>query len=195
MKKRNITPVEDVYLERSATDATAQVLRLKQSGADVIIANLYPTEIVIFLRDAQKYGLKVPVIATHAVALEQTLDRLNDPAAVENLYVFYPLIAPLQDAKMKPWIDLAKKARPNEAADFLSVIGIGGAVVVKKALEDAGPNPTREKVIAALNNMKNFDTGVMAAPLTFAPDDHVGLKSGNMIAYRDGKPTLVTRIR
>ena len=46
------------------SDATAQVLRLQSSGADVIATLLYPPEAAVFLRDALKYGLKGPFLGT-----------------------------------------------------------------------------------------------------------------------------------
>ena len=46
------------------TDATAQVLKLKQANPDFILGCLYEAETVIFLRDAKKYGVRVPVMGT-----------------------------------------------------------------------------------------------------------------------------------
>lgn len=42
---------------------------------------------------------------------------------------------------------------------FYSLEGFMGAKIVVEALRRAGPNPTRAKIIAALNTMKDFDLG------------------------------------
>ena len=47
--------------------------------------------------------------------------------------------------------------------------GIPPAMAVVNALKAAGPQPTREKVLAALETMK-FDSGVMAGPIEFGPE-------------------------
>ena len=51
--------------------------------------------------------------------------------------------------------------------------GFAGAKVLVEALRRAGPHPTREKVLAALNNMRRFDVGGME--LNFTPTSHTGL--------------------
>jgi len=61
-----------------------------------------------------------------------------------------------------------------------------------EALKKAGPEPTREKFIEALNSIKNLDTGVLSAPITFSVDDHAGVKSGSMMTTIDGKFASVT---
>jgi ABC-type branched-subunit amino acid transport system substrate-binding protein len=56
-----------------------------------------------------------------------------------------------------------QKAMKKHAADkplsFYSLEGFIGAKIVVEALKRAGANPTREKVIAALNSMKEYDVG------------------------------------
>ena len=71
-------------LERGQTDSTAQVLKLKQAKPDFILGCLYEAETVIFLRDAKKYGLRVPVMGTAGTDLENTLERLGDKDAVSS---------------------------------------------------------------------------------------------------------------
>ena len=56
-----------------------------------------------------------------------------------------------------------------------------------EALKRAGPDLTREKFINALNSLKNFDTGLLSAPISFSPEDHAGVKSGEMMTSLDGK--------
>ena len=64
IKSQGIDLVMELALERGQTDTTAQVLKLKQANLDFILGCLYEAETVIFLRDAKKYGLKVPVMGT-----------------------------------------------------------------------------------------------------------------------------------
>ena len=51
--------------------------------------------------------------------------------------------------------------------------GFASAKVLVEALRRAGPKPTREKVIAALNGMSTFDLGGLE--LGYSPTDHTGL--------------------
>ena len=50
-----MTLVADEVLDRNASDATAQVLKVKDAKADVVLFVTYPGESAVFLRDAHKY--------------------------------------------------------------------------------------------------------------------------------------------
>lgn len=52
-----------------------------------------------------------------------------------------------------------KQYAPDKTLHFFSLEGFMGAKIAVEAIRRAGPNPTREKVIAALNTMKDFDLG------------------------------------
>jgi ABC-type branched-subunit amino acid transport system substrate-binding protein len=64
--------------------------------------------------------------------------------------------------------------------------GFAGAKVLVEALRRAGPNPTRAKLQAALEGLKNFDLGGLE--VSYAADDHTGLDFADLsIIGQDGK--------
>lgn len=188
-----LAPVVDLSMERGSSDATPQILKLKESGAQVVLAMLYPAELAIFMRDAYKYGLKIPVLGNQGVSLEDTRNRAGSPAAVDNLYVFFPLAAPYTDPPMAKWAKLVTKHFPGEKLDTFTFLGMGGTLAIVEALKKAGPDLTQEKFIAALNTIRNFESGVLSAPISFTPEDHAGVKGGHMLTYVKGKPTIMTK--
>jgi branched-chain amino acid transport system substrate-binding protein len=186
-------PVVDLSMERGSSDATPQILKLKESGAQVVLAMLYPAELAIFMRDAYKYGLKTPVLGNQGVSLEDTRNRAGSPAAVDDLFVFFPLAAPYNDPPMAKWANLVTKYFPSEKLDTFSFLGMGGTLAIIEALKRAGPDLTQDKFIAALNTIRNFETGVLSAPISFTPEDHAGVKGGQMLTYVKGKPTIMPK--
>jgi ABC-type branched-subunit amino acid transport system substrate-binding protein len=54
---------------------------------------------------------------------------------------------------------LMKQYAPNEALSFTSLEGFIAAKITVEAIKRAGPNPTRDKVLKALNNMGQLDLG------------------------------------
>jgi branched-chain amino acid transport system substrate-binding protein len=192
LKAAGIAPVEVAYLERGQVDATSQVLRIKAAKPDVVIANLYPPELTAYLRDAYKYGLRAPVLTTQGVSIEDMVKRVGMPQATKDLFVFYPLNGTLDSPDFKKWIDLYKKYNPGQPVETLSFMGMTGALAVVQALKDAGPNPTQQGVIAALDKLKDFDPGIQSGALTFTPTQHAGIKSGKVIMMRGAKPEIVT---
>lgn len=184
-------PILDLTMERGSNDATPQILKIKSSGAQAVVLMMYPAEVAIFVRDANKYGLKIPMLGPMSISLEDTRDRVGGVAAVENLYVFYPYVAPFASPDMKKWADLIAKYYPGERVESFSFLGMGSALAMIEGLKRAGPDLTREKLTAALNTVKDFDTGVLSAPVSFSPEDHAGIKGGAMATFKDGQVVVV----
>ena len=64
--------------------------------------------------------------------------------------------------------------------------GYAAAKVLVEGLRRAGPNPTRARVIAALEGLRKFDVGGLE--VSFGPEDHTGLDFADLsIVGADGK--------
>jgi branched-chain amino acid transport system substrate-binding protein len=193
LKASGLVSVETAYLERGQVDATSQVLRIKNAKPDVVLANLYPPELTAYLRDAYKFGLRVPVITTQGVSIEDMVKRVGIPAATNDLFVFYPLNATLDAPAMKPWIDMYTKYNPKEPVETLSFMGMTGALAIVQALKDAGPEPTQKSFMAALEKLKDFNPGIQSGALSFTPENHAGIATGKVIYMRGAKPETVEK--
>ena len=64
-------------------------------------------------------------------------------------------------------------------------------MAVVKALEASGPDLTREKFLAELENIRDLDTGSLAGQIPWTPTDHVGVKENAIAGFVDGKPTIL----
>jgi hypothetical protein len=63
---------------------------------------------------------------------------------------------------------------PNESLRFATLEGWLNAVVVTEALRRAGPAPSREAFIHAMESLRGWDPG-LGLPLQFSPSSHQGL--------------------
>jgi branched-chain amino acid transport system substrate-binding protein len=192
IKSQGIDLVMELTLERGQTDTTAQVLKLKQANLDFILGCLYEAETVIFLRDAKKYGLKVPVMGTAGTDLENTLARLGDLDAVKDYYVLHAFVDKVDGPKMQKWNDIILKYYPNETITGFSAISMASGVAVVKALRDAGRDLTRSKLIAALENIRGLTTNILACDITWTPTERHGCKTSAVAGFVDGKPTVLS---
>jgi branched-chain amino acid transport system substrate-binding protein len=190
LASHGLTPVRVVVFERGMTDASAQVILLKQAAPDAVLALLYPAEIAIYLRDAYKYGFSTLTLGTAAVSIDDTDKRIGIPAAVTNLYLAYNLSGTLTSPQLSKFAQIFKKFYPAEALDTKAFDSMGGAVAIVEILKRAGPNLTRERFIEEFNKLHDFNSGVQAGPLTFSPEDHTGLKRLKWIALLNKKPVL-----
>ena len=141
--------IQTLALERGQTDSTAQVLKLKQAKPDFILGCLYEAETVIFLRDAKKYGVKIPVMGTAGTDLENTLERLGDISAGRNYFVLHSFVDKVDGPKMKKWNDIILKYNPKETITGFSAVSMASGVAAVAALQAVGHDLTRSKFIAA----------------------------------------------
>lgn len=192
MKAHGVEPSMVMYMERGQTDATAQVLKIKQAKPDFIVASLYEAETVIFLKDLKKYGVDVPVMGAAGTDLENTLARIGDINTVKNYYVPHAFLDTVDGPGMKKWNDMILKYYPGETITGFSAVSIGSAVAAVQALKNAGRDLTREKFIAELDKLKDFDTGVFATKITWSATDRHGVKESAVAGFVDGKPTVLS---
>ena len=192
IKSQGLDLIMDLAMERGQTDSTAQVLKLKEAKPDFVLGCLYEAETVIFLRDAKKYGLKVPVMGTAGTDLENTLERLGDPDAVKDYFVLHAFVDKVDGPKMKKWNDIILKYYPNETITGFSAVSMASGVAAVKALEAAGPDLTRSKMIAELDNINGLTTGILACDITWTSTDRHGCKKSAVAGFVDGKPTVLS---
>lgn len=181
--KYNITPVADVTIERGVTDATPQVLRLKAAKPDVVIAVTYLDATTTFLRDSFKLGLKVPIVGSPAVAVDEQLQKLGNPEALKMFFAPYSYKYTLDDPVMLKWGSLLKSYFPKDGFDMLVGNGLGGTLAIVQALKDCGRDITRERFIAALEKLHSFENAQipgyvypMCTPVSYSATDHVAIK-------------------
>ncbi|CEJ11738.1 Leucine-, isoleucine-, valine-, threonine-, and alanine-binding protein precursor [bacterium YEK0313] len=165
------------------SDVTAPVLKLRAAGVDAIVIATYARPAQLILKKAQELGVNKPiVIAVNAIAsLKQLVENVGSREAFRNVYI-QELLAAAPGSEKLAWVyDLYRQSYPDLASkpDHPQVYmpyGIAPAMVIVRALQAAGPQPTRAKVIAAIEQL-NFDSGVMAGPIAFSPTERAGQKA------------------
>ncbi len=190
--------VVNTALENGATDATAQALQIKTSGAEAVLGCLYQPELVVLIRDLKKYGVNIPVIAALGADFEQTVQQVHDLSAVEGKFFQpYQFKAKLGEGPLKEFHDIFVKylkkdelPKVGEPTNFY-YFGVPAAIVAVEAFRRAGPNPSREKWIAAMETLKEFDTGVLADKVTITHQSHDGVTVMYAVGLNDkGGETL-----
>ena len=180
--------VADEVLERNATDATTQVLHLKDAKPDVVLFITYPGESAVFLRDAHKYGLTGPFIGTNGVSdLLDLAQRAGGLDTVRDVYATAFLKGPVGSAQLEEATGLLTKYFANDKLQSVSFYGMSGAYAVIDALRRAGPDLTREKFIHALETTTKIQAGPAFCEITITPTNHQGCTAEQMWTIKDGK--------
>jgi branched-chain amino acid transport system substrate-binding protein len=188
-----LTPVAVEKISRDITDVTTVLMRIKNANPDAIVLMTYDRPGALLIRQAHSLGIKVPIIlgATGAVNVQATADAVGTKEALNNFYYQ----SALRDQQNGPDLEWARKLYFKHYPDLvgkpdlpsaIGYMGIASTKVVTLGLELAGPYPTREKFISALEGMSYLDTGVMAGILSFSSDDHAGTEHTTFFKF-DGK--------
>jgi len=167
LDKHGLKLVEAQSFERFATDITSQVFKLKQAEPDVVIVYALGQEAVLFFRGAEKLGWKPTVFGAGG---------LNDPKFVEllgkspaKLYVasYYDAVEGDNPA-IKDFFARYTKLYPKSAPSSTALMGYSAAAVTVEALKRAGNEPSRAKVVAALDGLSGFDQKI-GPKISFQP--------------------------
>ena len=87
---------------------------------------------------------------------------------------------------VKEALDLAKARGVNLDLSPAMLEGFAAAKVLVEGLKRAGPNPSREKIQAALESIRKYDLGGLE--VSYSPDDHTGLNFADLsIIGTDGR--------
>ena len=73
---------------------------------------------------------------------------------------------------VREYQELLKKYAPNEVINYTSFEEFVGAKVLVEGLRRAGPNPTRTKVVKALESMSDYDAGGIT--VSYSPSNRIG---------------------
>lgn len=174
--------VATTVLEHGGTDATAQALQIKASGAQAVMGCLYQPELVVLLRDLQKYQINTVVVGALGADFDQVLAAIpNHDWLKQHFFQPYQFQAKIGTGSLKKFHDIfvtyltkAELPKTGEPTNFY-YYGVPVAIVAVEAFRLAGPNPTRDSWEKAVESLKDFDTGVLADSETFGPDNHVGV--------------------
>lgn len=181
----------DISVGLAATDATSQLLEMKKFNPDFAwIGGTTPSTSVI-LKDAKKLGLKTKFLI-NTWGFDENLPKLAGPAA-EGAMGFVVVRTFGYDAPATAKIKTVSGGKDytlhyNKAWVSMMVM-LEGIKIAQKAGNLNGPG-----VKAALETLKDFDTGGLTPPLTFTPDDHRGTMQCGLWTIKGGNLTLVEDI-
>ena len=171
--------------ERGTTDFSAQVLKMKNAGCDFVYTatNLEASARLVTAADRIAFKPKYAGFTTQA---DSTLIKLLGGLA-EGFYAADMMPRPDgDDPAIKTYLANMKKYSPDVEPTFFTAYAYAAMQLVIEAIKEAGPQPTREKVIAALEKW-NPKQSPMMGPVVFTPNDHDGKRSLYMIQVKGGK--------
>lgn len=137
-KTKNLSVVaSEAFTADSNTDFSAQIQKVKDSGADLLFLPLYYEEAALILQQADKAGLKIKVFGCDGLD-GLTKQLKNNLSLTEGVILLTPFAADAKDKKTQDFVKAYKAAYNNEVPIQFAADAYDAVYTVKAALEKAG---------------------------------------------------------
>jgi branched-chain amino acid transport system substrate-binding protein len=167
--------VYDDLVEVTSPERTTFVVQTKEHNPDLLVLVDAAPGAARFLLDMQQQNWKPKVVVG---ASPMTAEQFLGPVAgaADGLVTAAGFVSPPTAEAAKECVEVLAKRYPDVKPSHYSMFGCLGAIVFVEALEKTGRELTRETLIATLESMNGFETGI-SGPIGFSADNHLGVTS------------------
>lgn len=178
-------PVAIEKFDRSKPDFGPLTPRLVQANAQAVIMIASGTHTVEALKALRAAGSGAQVVTLSNNASSGFVKSLGEHARGVIITQVFPYERSIAFPLVKEAQDLAREKGSTEVSPAM-LEGFAAAKVLVEGLRRAGPKPSRDKLIAALDGLRKFDIGGLE--VSFSPTDHTGLDFADLsIVGADGR--------
>lgn len=191
LTKHGATPAALGSFERNTLDVDRGIGAVRGAKPDVVIlAGPYaPAAEIVKVAHAQ--GWRPLFLAVSFVGTEAFITAAGKDAEGTVITQVVPTYDHTDLPAVKLYRECLNKYMSSTQPSFVSLEAFLNAMIISEALKRAGPDPTREKFIAAIESMNDFDIGLGPdAHLRFSPQHHKGLGHVYPTVVRVGKPEV-----
>jgi branched-chain amino acid transport system substrate-binding protein len=194
LDKKGMKPVAVEKYNIGDVDMTAQLLRAKQAGADVVLTYGIGPELAQIANGMQKLGWKVPIIGSWTLAMANFID--NAGANGNGTRMPQTFIQNPDTPKRKAFIDAYVKAYNPPNGRMPSAVsaaqGYDSVYLLAAAIKQAG-STEGPKIAAALENLQTPVEGVVTTynkPYSHADHEAINFENTKMGEVENGRVVL-----
>jgi ABC-type branched-subunit amino acid transport system substrate-binding protein len=191
------------------TDVAPQIAQLKAAGVDLVLGFNVPSYTALSQLVSLRLGFKptwfYSNVGSDPALVGSLLARFSEGAVKDGSTLLDGVMTteyiPGVDAPDDPWVKLWQKVWDEHGEDGeltnYRVYGMSQAYTFVQALQAAGPDPTREGIVAAVEKAGATFEGPGVAPFRFTADSHLGISGMSVVEIQGGvgkelTPVLVT---
>ena len=173
LKKRGLAAVSvAAFKDRAKPDIAAGVQEIAKGSPDVVILTTLYKASSDFIKLARRSNMGAQVASNSFPGASPLAKELGGQGAGTIVATVVPPPTKRSLPVVQEYQAAIEKQLGKKEYSFTSLESYIGAKVTVEALRRAGPRPTREGFMQALDNMKNYDTGGYV--VSFSPQDHNG---------------------
>jgi branched-chain amino acid transport system substrate-binding protein len=173
----NTQPLLHLTFDRAKPDFTPLAPRIAQSTAQAILIFGSGAAVAEAVKAIRAAGSSAQVVTLSNNASGGFVKAMGDHARGTIVTQVFPNERSLAAPMVREAARLAK-ARGMDGITPAMIEGFAAAKVLVEGLRRAGPNPTRESLIGALNGLRKFDLGGME--ISYGPGDRTGLEFADL---------------
>lgn len=171
--------------DRSKPDMAPIIPKIIKADAQAVLFIGSGNMVADGVKQLRAAGSRAQVVTLSNNASAGFIKSLGDNARGTVVSQVFPYERSLSAPIVKEAIELAKAAGQGEITPAM-LEGYAAAKVLVEGLKRAGPQPTREKLKAALETFRRVDIGGLE--VSFSPNDHSGLDYADLsIVGEDGR--------
>ena len=185
LAKANLKAVAVIKADRTKPDYAAIIPAITKPSPQAVLWFGSGTAVADGVKALRAAGSLAQVVTLSNNASSGFIKALGDASRGVIVTQVFPYEKSFSYALVKEALDAAKAKGITEISPAI-LEGYAGAKVLVEALRRASPNPTRQKVLTALEGMQKFDLGGLE--ISYSPEDHTGLDFADLsIIGTDGK--------
>lgn len=178
-------PVVLEKFDRAKPDFAAVAPKIAKADAQAVLFIGSGGAVADGAKALREAGSRAQIVTLSNNASGGFIKQLGDNARGTIVTQVFPYERSLSAPIVKEAVDLMRAKGGTEVSPAM-MEGFAAAKVLVEGLRRAGANPTREKLVTALNGIRKLDIGGME--VSFSPGDHTGLDYADLsIIGQDGK--------
>ena len=179
---------EEAVAQTLPKDLTAQMRRLRAEKPDAVVMALYPPQAKRAMQAKARLNWKsVRMVSSGPLTDEEYLNVPGGYAEGTLGLCYYPDPNRSDAPGVIAYRKLMAKYFPDEQLNRYSLYGYVFGELVMEGLRRAGPNPTRESFIDAMETIKNWDSGGILPPVSFSRTNHHAQEAGFICELQKGR--------
>jgi ABC-type branched-subunit amino acid transport system substrate-binding protein len=167
--------VQELSVEPGEKDLSSQMLKFKNSGAEVVMMFVNPTVATIALKTCATIDFKPQWVSSDTLSDYGLMFKITGGLWEGVITGAFGMTPNTDHPLMNMYRDAAKKYAPEERWGTFYLAGVVFADPLVEALKRVGPNLSTEACLKALNSIKDYQT--IGPKVNWSPQIHQGTDS------------------
>jgi branched-chain amino acid transport system substrate-binding protein len=172
---------------REPVDVTAGLKRLVDAGATAVVMALYPAQGRKVVEAKGALGWRGTLVSAGPLTDEQYLTVPGNHANGALGFCYYPDPDDSPEPGVVAYRAAMAKYRPGRPRNRYSLYGYAYGRLIVEGLRRAGRDLTRERLVEALESMRDIDAGGVMPPVSFSATDHHAQPAGFVCELEGGR--------